>query len=291
MSQALDDFKTAALAKNWPTAVSKCNGLSMYEMLRGLDSLPRNLLDDMRAQLGIFASGFGGGVDRINYAIDVVKNRRLPATAPGDLNATGQVQDARNFLAAARGVHEGSKKKLQVALFWTMNARSEAVSSPLIQRAQDLFRGNGDQFTLDVLRVHTELPTNQDLSEADPESCGSSEFTQVQALADRSGVYGADRVPIIFYTSLLTLSRGGLGPPNDPISHGCGYQASSTKGYAMINVRSVAADRGTLAHELGHAAGLQHDFSDNSNIMSYGPSRTLIKPTQLSTFGKAYFCR
>lgn len=287
MSQTLDNFKTAALAKNWSTAVPTCNGLNMYEMLRGLDSLPRNLLEDLRAQLVIFVPGLSA--ERINYAIDVVKNRRLPATAPGDLNATGQVQDARNFLNSVRAVHEGSKKKLQVALFWTMNARGEGVSSSLIQKAQDLFHGNGDQFTLDVLRVHTDLPTNQDLSEADPESCGSQEFTQVQALADRSGVYGADRVPIIFYTSLVTLDAHGS--PHDPISHGCGYQASATKGYAMINVRSVAADRGTLAHELGHAAGLQHDFSDNSNIMSYGASRTVIKPTQLSTFGKAYFCR
>lgn len=287
MSQTLDNFKTAALAKNWQTAISNCNGLNMYEMLRGLDSLPRNMLEDLRAQLVIFVPGLSA--ERINYAIDVVKNRRLPATVPGDLSTTGQVQDARNFLNSARAVHEGSKKKLQVALFWTMNARGEGVSSSLIQKAQDLFHGNGDLFTLDVLRVHTDLPTNQDLSEADPESCGSQEFTQVQALADRSGVYGADRVPIIFYTSLVTLDNHGYA--HDPISHGCGYQASATKGYAMINVRSVAADRGTLAHELGHAAGLQHDFSDNSNIMSYGASRTVIKATQLSTFGKAYFCR
>jgi hypothetical protein len=40
MSQVLEDFKRTALAKNWSNAIRLCNGLSMQEMLRGLDGLP-----------------------------------------------------------------------------------------------------------------------------------------------------------------------------------------------------------------------------------------------------------
>ena len=33
-----------------------------------------------------------------------------------------------------------------------------------------------------------------------------------------------------------------------------------------------------VAHELGHAFGLQHDFNDSTYIMSYGPGRTRLSP-------------
>jgi hypothetical protein len=247
MSQVLDDFKRAALIPDWPTAMRSCNGLSMYEMLRGLDSLPRNVLDDMRAQLVFYAGMYG--VDRINYAMDVVKDRRLPQVAPGDLDSTGQVQDAKNFLASAGSAHAGSQKRLKVALFWTRNAQVESISPGLVQKAQGVLHGNGNQLTLHVLRVRTILATDKDLSESDPESCASSEFTEVQALAEHSQVYTPDRLPVIFYTSLRTLDSHGSA--HDPISHGCGYQSSPNKGFAMINTRAVAADLVTLLHELG----------------------------------------
>jgi hypothetical protein len=108
MSKTLEIFKSAALATNWPTAIMYSNGLNMYEMLRGLDSLPRNFLNNLQAQLGNFVNRYN--TERINYAIEVVKNYKLPARAPGDLEATGQVQDAKVFLASTRGGSKNGKK-------------------------------------------------------------------------------------------------------------------------------------------------------------------------------------
>lgn len=49
---------------------------------------------------------------------------------------------------------------------------------------------------------------------------------------------------------------------------GVGGRWSKTGGFGMIPTQFEWV---TLAHELGHAFGLEHDFSDNSYIMSYGP--------------------
>ena len=49
----------------------------------------------------------------------------------------------------------------------------------------------------------------------------------------------------------------------------CGHaQGSSSKGYAHIF--ACGWNEEVIAHELGHAFGLPHDFSNNSYIMSYG---------------------
>lgn len=99
MSALLEQFKDAVRRKDWKTAYRHCNGLNMYEMLRGLDSIDRNDLETLSK--GIFAEYESGSTNtpRIAYAINVVMNGVLPEIAPGDLAATGQVTDAKNFLA------------------------------------------------------------------------------------------------------------------------------------------------------------------------------------------------
>lgn len=69
----------------------------MYERLRGiatLDVLDRNDLIDARGSFSNLVN-----MPRIEYAFIVVRDRRLPTTAPGDLRQTGQVKDAGDFLA------------------------------------------------------------------------------------------------------------------------------------------------------------------------------------------------
>jgi hypothetical protein len=82
---------------DWDKAFVKLNGLNMAEMLRGLAALDPLDLADLWAQ----HAGSAGSVNmpRIEYAYNVVHDRRQPATAPGDLQAGGQVGDARGFLA------------------------------------------------------------------------------------------------------------------------------------------------------------------------------------------------
>lgn len=288
MSQALEDFEVVADLRDWATAIRYCNGLNMKEMLLGLNYLSRDKLDDMQAQLGIYANLYGWGAERIAWAMQVVKNRALPPSAPGDLQSTGQVQDARNFLASARVRQGVNPKRLKILLFWTRNAQSEPFSSSLVQKAQELLRANGNKYTLDVLPVRTVLPTDKTLSEAEPESCGSSEFVEVQKLASSSPVYASDRLPVIFYMSETV--AGPYGGVRDPIAHGCGYQPSPGKGFAMINGRAVSADRVTLLHEIGHGARMGHEPDGSGNFMSYDSNRTQINSAQVHQFGQAFFC-
>ena len=49
---------------------------------------------------------------------------------------------------------------------------------------------------------------------------------------------------------------------------GVGGRRSKTGGYGLVPGRPTFT---TVAHELGHAFGLQHDFRDGAYIMSYGP--------------------
>ncbi len=56
---------------------------------------------------------------------------------------------------------------------------------------------------------------------------------------------------------------------------GVGDRGGKNSGYALI---AGGFNRGLVIHELGHAFGLQHDFSNNAYIMSYGK-----RPNQLSS--------
>ena len=97
MSPTCEAFIRAVLAQNWRDAFLNLNGLNMYEMLRGMAALDRLDLADLWAQQGTFTGTVN--MPRIEYAHDVVLNRQLPQTAPGDLDQTGQVGDARNFIS------------------------------------------------------------------------------------------------------------------------------------------------------------------------------------------------
>ncbi|MDQ2668037.1 MAG: M15 family metallopeptidase [Gemmatimonadota bacterium] len=89
-------FIDGANRRDWHTAVLNLNGLNMYEMLRSLKALDATDITQLQAAL----TALGGAVDgpRILYALTVVTTKTIPATAPGDLEATGQVRDAHAFV-------------------------------------------------------------------------------------------------------------------------------------------------------------------------------------------------
>ncbi len=96
MSPVCENFIKAVLQKDWGTAFLNLNGLNMDEMLRGMAALDPDDLKDLLSMKA--ASANQVNMPRIEYAAEVVQTRKLPKTAPGDLQQTGQVQDARNFL-------------------------------------------------------------------------------------------------------------------------------------------------------------------------------------------------
>jgi hypothetical protein len=102
VSTACRNFINGANRRDWQNAVFNLNGLSMYEMLRSLQALDSDDIAALRAAL----TGLEGAVygPRIEYALSVVVNRRVPTTAPGDLEATGQVAVARTFQARPRSI-------------------------------------------------------------------------------------------------------------------------------------------------------------------------------------------
>ena len=94
VSTVCRNFIDGANRRDWRTAVLNLNGLNMYEMLRSLKALDTADIASLRAALT--ARGRRErAADR--DALSVVVTNTVPATAPGDLDATGQVVDARNF--------------------------------------------------------------------------------------------------------------------------------------------------------------------------------------------------
>lgn len=92
-------FENAVRVGDWRGAFLNLNGLNMFEMLRTLNSLGSTKLNELWA----YATSYVRMVNmpRLNYAKTVVMTGKLPKSF-GDLQATGQVRDATNFLAERR---------------------------------------------------------------------------------------------------------------------------------------------------------------------------------------------
>src|SRR6202011_3981563 len=125
----------------WDTVFFNLNGLNMYEMLRGLNSLTPALQEMVSNQSGVYIGRYG--IDRIRYALEVVRSRHIPAQTPGDLEQTGQVQDARNFLLQVHGGTATKKTILRISLFQTRAAQPDPLASQLVQKATELLQTNG----------------------------------------------------------------------------------------------------------------------------------------------------
>lgn len=101
-------FESAVRASNWRSAFLNLNGLNMTEMLLALDSLRLAKLNELWNYAPAYARLVN--MPRLNYAKTVVVTGRLPKPIR-DLQATGQVQDAANFLARRRSKQPKKSKK------------------------------------------------------------------------------------------------------------------------------------------------------------------------------------
>lgn len=93
-------FEDAVKNRKWDTAYTNLNGLSMREMLLSLNNLTR----EKREEFWAVRDPYGKACDlpRIEYALAVVNDRKLPKEAPGDLESTGQVKQAKDFLKSLK---------------------------------------------------------------------------------------------------------------------------------------------------------------------------------------------
>ncbi len=281
MSQLRDNFVSAVNAKSWEAAFLNLNGLNMYEMLRALAALPAQKMAELSAQAAVAAGMVN--MPRIQYAMEVVRTRKLPGVVPGDLKETGQVEDARKFLAGGGGGAPLPKKVLlKICLFWAKNAARESVSSPLIQGAVDLLHRNRDRLVLDVLPVRKTLDWDKDVSDQE-------DWLEVRSQCDTAGL-PMGRLPVVFCTFQRIACQRGSDCPNSP--RGSTPDDSRGRRFVLINIKEHAADNVTLLHEIGHAAFIEPSDqaeTDLKNFMSHGNGRVEIRENQVAKLAKAYF--
>jgi hypothetical protein len=109
----------------------------------------------------------------------------------------------------------------------------------------------------------------------------------LRAMADAIFPHGEGRLPVIF-TTLVEKKRFNFDKdvcgwvPDEP------EVTSQWLDFVLINVGRYSVFRTTLAHETGHAAGLDH-VEDPSNLMFKTESAGGLTADQLSTIKNAYF--
>ena len=103
-------FEADVRARSWKAAYTDFCSLNMYEMLRAYRDLDLPARALFWGQRNMATSGAGcnpsvpntlpGAIPRMQYAVSVVDTGQMPdGDPPGDLRATGQEEDAREFIA------------------------------------------------------------------------------------------------------------------------------------------------------------------------------------------------
>jgi hypothetical protein len=96
------NFTRAAQTHTWDEALLYANRLKMYEMLQAFDALPPELVDEFLRTLPEDSARLPEAVNtaRIAFAATVVKLHSIPEEIPEGLAGSGQLREARQFLAA-----------------------------------------------------------------------------------------------------------------------------------------------------------------------------------------------
>jgi hypothetical protein len=96
------NFTRAAYTHTWDEALLYANRLKMYEMLQAFDTLPPELVDEFLRTLPEDSARLPEAVNtaRIAFAATVVRHHSIPELIPPGLAGTGQLREARQFLAA-----------------------------------------------------------------------------------------------------------------------------------------------------------------------------------------------
>jgi hypothetical protein len=144
------NFVRAIANSDWRHAFLNLNGLNMFEMLRALDELSSH----QRSRLTQQRQTFKGlvNIPRIDYALAVVRDGSLPGVAPGDLQVTGQVQTAQEFLVE-RQLRQNAVRIAKLERDRWQNGRITERHPNMIPTLQDYWRfGVNVQFTQQQLQ-------------------------------------------------------------------------------------------------------------------------------------------
>jgi hypothetical protein len=262
------------------TAFGMLNSLSMEEMLQALTAVGRPVLQSLFARRFAFARGLG--MPRMEYAMSVALNRKLPLIAPGDLLKTSQVQTAARFLGT--GAPTRASFDLRVLGVDTLAVTQPSKRAKQIQEMKDVFASQGGAFELDVASHPSKLSIGEIKSQENRD--------KLKALVDPLATGAPDRLVVVFGDFLV------------PGRNGETTKSTSNKVFCIVDTSSLGADSSTMIHESGHAAGLDHIEDearasrpvavwDESNIMREAPTmgRTTLTVGQGEQYSQASFAK
>ncbi len=271
-SAVRQNFTTAVQAQHWAEAFTCLNGLNMFEMLRALAALDPAVLDAMWANS---AGASGLNLPRMDYAKNVVRNRALPAVAPGDLQQTGQVTEAQNFLSqtSTRDVDQSVSETISNApaayAAWNGTFGWKSRFSLFVDRAAH---------TLSVIvRINSSATAAQKSSwESAIESKWSNRFTLV--VAGAAPTDPVERYPITVDLQWSNAANAHYNvAPNNP-----GATASGRAGLGgTISMTGWGtSDTVDITHEFGHMLGNPEEyFTTNGVDYTGGGTRTGFRDT------------
>jgi hypothetical protein len=283
-SEVRQVFEAQALAKNWDSAVPHCNGLNMYEMLRGMASIPASILKEMLGKLDNYACHRA----RIRWAADVVLNRRMPAGTPPV--PPDQVQEARSFLASPPGwdalhkyKHPGNQK-VRLSAFWASTVSTDP-STRYFEVAEKMLKEHG--LGLDIAPGRVKMASNT-LAYGE-QIYLESQADDLRKLAEGAGAVEGNRLIVIFVPF-----KSAVGNETD-VNGLVRRDMPGFKPFVLINTNHMSADGVTLLHEIGHAADCEHIAASSGdvvqNFMSYGGNRSDMLRDQVIKISKSFFAK
>ncbi len=179
--------------------------------------------------------------------------------------------------------HPGNLRA-RLALFWVTNCPGDNNSQSNIKRTEEMLKEHG--FGLDIWSSRTRADQATIQFEDRLIEKTDYDFLVEKYSEILSGAGKDNYLPVIFCQFRYP-------------AHGLTVSDTSTKcltkPFCMVDPLFAGGDNVTLLHEVGHAAGLDHDKTStdpkNRNFMNEAEGRTKMYKWQIEKMAKAFFIR